>query len=196
MVIENNNSGVGIKEDYAFTFSKNSDELQNCIALRNQVYKTINGDHIDITADAYDKAGDILVITKNKKIIGGTRISCVEPNSSQKLPLEEYNFDLNAVLPNINNYRICECSRTFIVPSDYSNELFAPLMDVFFKEAEARKCDYMFYASRLPMIKHFEFTANALGYQSERTSQKVLVNYNSKNIGLYLCYVKLSSQQN
>lgn len=195
MLVENKKNTVLSASDYSFNFTSDMEEINAYITLRNKVYKTLNGGQIEIHSDRYDRPQDILIVRKNSKIIGGARLTSAEHAFQEKLPLEEYGFNLTEVIQNIHQFKICECSRSFITPQEYFADLFVSTMDVLFKTAVARKCIYLFFVTRPTLIKHFERVINSVGYTSIKTSQKIYMDYNGKKISLYLCYVKLKNEK-
>ncbi len=181
---------------YTYTFAESNNDLENYIAIRNKIYKKLNGESVDIVKDSYDKADDILIIKKNGNVIGGTRISCVEPGAVDKLPLEALGFDLTDMLPNVLNSRRCEVGRSCLTPGEVSSkQVFAKSTAIIIKEAIARNCDYLFFVTPVPLVNHFCALITQLGLTIVNTLSTINLNFKDKKITLCLCYVNLKKEK-
>lgn len=144
-----------------------------------------------------------MVVKKEDDCIGGARIILSYPNSQYKIPLENNNFSLQEVLPDLSvqNSIYCEFSRLILLP-EYQNGLYSiKMLEHLTKEAVRSGCRFIFGEATYVKARRYRLVYNMLGLnlvirKDIRTPLREIYQHYESPLELYLIYVDLENQRN
>lgn len=145
--------------------------------------------------DAFDDESDIILATIGKQCIGGCRLTFREPEAGTGLPLENEDFRLSNVFPDLplNSVRIAEVSRLAILP-DYQNSLvMLDLLRELFRFGAKKHARYVFTLSPVPLARSYRKAVAQFGLKWEiMTKVPVPQREEYEGIKMVLCMMDLT----
>lgn len=150
-----------------YEFTRDPGLLHQYYLLREQMFINVWGLHHFVgREDQFDKLAHILIAKLGNLCIGGARILVKFPNASQRLPLENDDFNLEQLLPELNlrEKRYGEFSRLALLPEfrggKYTRQMYRHLNS----KALECKLDYVFALAPLSQARSYRSSYRAMGF--------------------------------
>ncbi len=134
--------------------TQNRDEIESYYKIRERAFRErLDCVNFNGSEDEYDRNGIIVVAKKNDEVVGGSRLVINTPKREAKLPLEDDNFVLNSLFPELNlvNRSYGEITRFAVVPELMTGSISYELTRASLNELIDNGCYYQF--SVAPMIQ-------------------------------------------
>ena len=158
-------------------------EFTNDLALLHQYYRLRDqtfGCDVSVTdgsggADVYDKISEILVARRGKLLIGACRVTFREGDESFLLPMEEEDFKLRNVFPNLplNKERHAIFSKFAILEEHRQMEIMLGLSKILYEKVVATDTRYVFVRTTSVLARNWRMIANSFGAKHTRICTEV-----------------------
>jgi len=142
-------------------------DLEAYFQLRSQCYyEDLGIPHAKTGPDCFDAIGDVFILKKEGKVIGGARAILSQPDYPYLLPLELEGFCLPAALPafHLQKKRYGEISRLAILPQHRSLLATECLIRFMLAFLEAAGADYLFTNAPLVQARSYRKVFGKMGY--------------------------------
>lgn len=209
-VLASNNSKIGSSnlrlvvnnqpEEVVYEITTDPFLLSQYYKLREDCYRQDLGiKGFSGSEEDYDKIGSIAIARVGRRVIGGARMVMSLPNKRMKLPLEEENFIMKDLFPELelDKKGYFEIGR-FAVRTGYRDaHISRSIANVLFSNAILNDCFYQFIVSSLNLFRNHRMIVYRLGFSHELLEH---INVPTKSIygqlneiGIYLSVTYLSS---
>jgi hypothetical protein len=114
--------------------------------------------------DEIDQYSHFIIARKGSFCIGGARLTVSPAHAPKRLPLEDEQFSVRELYPQLASMDYCELGRTALLPQYRSGE---NLMEIFKLSAQVAKengCKLLFGASPKAVSRRFKAAFNQMGY--------------------------------
>ncbi len=155
--------------------------------------------HFPKGADSYDFCSDTLIAHVDRLCVGGLRMTFSTPDDPKMLPMEDEQFNLAELLPELDlkNKRYAECTRLTLLPDFRKPEVSFLLRSHLFRHCIQNKMDYLFWISPLSLARSYRQTPMQLGFPCQvRMDIPVPEREEYEDIKMYLTVVKISDLVN
>lgn len=153
------------KQPITFEYGKNPALLKQYYNLREYCYRfDLKIDSFPGKPDEYDETGITILVLHGNRVIGGSRLNISTPLKRAKLPLEENNFIMRDIFPELalDNKSYCEFSRFAIHPEYRNRTVCADLMRALISTAQELGCSYQFSVSTLVAARNYRMLCNTM----------------------------------
>lgn len=146
-------------------YSNNMQFLQQYFYIREYIYtrdlnlKSFSGDE-----DSTDQYSQFIIARKGMFCFGGARLTISPVGNRKKLPLEDTNFNILDMYPELADEPYCELGRTAILPKFRDGECLDQIFALSAEIAISRGCRLLFGASPKSVARRFKASFNKLGY--------------------------------
>lgn len=186
------------KESIGFSFVDSSTDpllLEQYYALRQDIYTSYwNLNSFSGCEDSYDKKGHILLIHKNGICLGGARLIVHRPKETFFLPMENKEFQLDKLLPELmlkkNAY--AELSKVVLVPELMNGQFSSEIYKHIGTKGRELNVRYVFAVAPFIQARRSKIACQRLGMKTEiRKDIDVLDQPTFEKIKMYLSVVHL-----
>jgi len=150
-------------EPVIYEFTNDKALLHQYYRLRVQMYRKVLGvNDFDEREDPYDKISHILIARKGKLCIGGCRLTVCEKGENLQLPMENEEFKLKNVLPelNLDQHIYAEAGRFAVLEDHNSYEVLTMLATLLMKKGIELGAEYCFARSEVAMARNWRKIVN------------------------------------
>jgi len=152
------------------------EQLEQYFKIRHISYREILGwQHFSGAEEEDDRHASFVLALCEERVVGGIRLVVHSRNSSKRLPLEEEDFLLPELFPELKltdkNY--CEAGRLTMMPLFQHNQAIVGLFRCLLGLGQAHGCHYLFAVSPLVQARHYRQIFHRLGATYE--IQKIIV---------------------
>jgi hypothetical protein len=151
--------------------------------------------HFPSGSDAYDFCSDTVLAHVGRLCVGGLRMTFSSPESPQALPMEDDEFRLADLLPELDlqNKIYAECTRMALLPDFRRPEISFLLRAQLFRHCVENKIDYLFWISPATLARSYKQTPQQLGFPCQvRMDIAVPEREEYEGIKMFLTCVKIS----
>jgi len=190
-------------EPLVFEFTNDRGLLHQYYRLREIMYrKVFNTDKFVGEEDVHDRLSHILIARRGRLCVGGCRLTIREADEDFLLPMENADFKLRNIFPNLplRKLRQGEISRFAIMDEDEDKlEIMGLLSQLIIEKCNNSELGYVFLKSSLPMARNWRKIGQTLcGLKKMRicTEVKVPANPIHPEITWYLTEIPLAAAEN
>ncbi len=150
--------------------------LQQYYKIREDLYKADLGlKDFSGKQDHFDIEGDIIVIRQGLKVLGGCRINFSIPGQRRYTPLEEDNFCMLNIYPELHleNKIYCEFSRLVLLPEIRHGSCLKQLVEKAISHSRKRNAKYLFSISPTTQSRIYRHVVSLLNlnFITDKTKQ-------------------------
>lgn len=157
---------MSIVDGLSFEFTKDPELLQQYCELRaHQFTRAWDLTTFPVAQDAFDRAGDTLIVTAAGRLIAGGRLCLSTPENPQPLPMETPEFLLRDLLPDLRLREVAytEYGRIAILPEYRTGELSLEMSRWMLRRSLLHNASYIFWVSPLVVTRNYRKIARMLG---------------------------------
>jgi hypothetical protein len=190
----------GLESSFTYEFVTRhtpSDLIKQYFSLRQKVYteywqlKNFSGGE-----DNYDKIGHILLTLKGKECVGGIRLITHKAGSSIMLPMEEENFELQKLFPELNlrGKAYGEIGRAIMLPECMDGKHSREMYRLICLKSKELNHHYAFAVAPVVSARKYRIVTGSFGLKTEiRKDVPIPASPSYENIPMHLIIMNMNS---
>lgn len=152
--------------DLVYEFTRDPGYLHQYYLLREKMYIKVWGlTHFEAPEDEYDRNSHIIVVRRGNHVVGGGRLTVSGPRKETLLPLEDENFRLRDLFPELKleHNKYAEFSRMAIETEFQDGQCTVAMFEQVRRKLIALNVPHLFAMAPLPSVRLYRKACKSIG---------------------------------
>lgn len=174
-----------------YTFTRDEKQLRQYYRLRKIIYAKDLKFQLKTLSDAYDEVSDVLVVRNRNRCVGGVRLTIAAQNQDMVLPLEEVNFRLHDLFPELHLHSTvyAELSRLILLPEYRDGNITEKIYRRIYVKCRQHGVKYLFAITPRVQARRYVLDAKRMGFSATIADIPIPPAQREKYSGLADCLV-------